>query len=82
MMDFLKLIKIDVSTLEADDVQTIVWYIDASFAVYSDVKSHTGTMFTLGIGAKISSLIKQMTNSRSSTEADLDATDNMICSIV
>ena len=29
-------------TLEADYMQIIKWWIDASFAVYSDMKSHTG----------------------------------------
>jgi hypothetical protein len=35
-------------TLEADDMNVIKWWADASFAVHQDMKSHTGGMMTLG----------------------------------
>ena len=35
-------------TLEADNMQIIKWWIDASFAVHSNMKSHTGGAMTLG----------------------------------
>ena len=82
MMGFLKGTVNDVLTLEADDTQTMSWYIDAAFAVHHDMKSHTGMIFTLGKGALISSSIKQKVNSRSSTEAELNATDDMIGKII
>ena len=28
--------------LEADDIQELKWYVDASFGTHSDLKSHTG----------------------------------------
>ena len=28
--------------LEANDISIIKWYVDASFAVHPDMKSHTG----------------------------------------
>ena len=68
-MGFLKGTKNDILTLEADDTQTMVWYIDAALGVHPDMKSHTGMMFMLGKGAIISSSTKQKVNSRSSTEA-------------
>ena len=82
MMGFLKGTITDVLTLEADDIQTMIWYIDAAFAVHPDMKSHTGMIFTLGKGAIISSSTKQKVNSRSSTEAELNATDDKISKII
>ena len=82
MMGFLKGTISDILTLEADDAQTMVWYIDAAFASHPDMKSHTGMIFTLGKGALISSSVKQKTNSRSSTEAEFNATDDMISKII
>ena len=60
----------------------MIWFIDAAFAVHPDMKSHTGMLFTLEKGAVISSSIKQKTNSRSLTEAELNATDDMISKII
>ena len=82
VMGFLKGTKDDVLTLEADDAQTLYWYIDAAFGVHPDMKSHSGLAFTLGKGAIISSSRKQKVNSRSSTEAELNATDDMISKII
>jgi hypothetical protein len=36
----------NVLKLEADDTNTLAWYIGAAFAVHADMKSHTGAMFT------------------------------------
>ena len=52
------------------------WFVDAAFAVHPDQKSHTGYYMTLGSGAVISSSKKQKLNTRSSTEAELVATDD------
>jgi hypothetical protein len=46
------------------------------------MKSHSGLVFTLGKGAIISSSRKQKVNSRSSTEAEFNATDDMIARIM
>jgi hypothetical protein len=35
-------------TLEADDSGVIRWWIDASFAVHPDMKSHTGAAMSMG----------------------------------
>jgi hypothetical protein len=50
-MGFLKHSKGDIQTLEADNTQTLNWYIDAAFAVHPGMKNHTGVTFTLGKGA-------------------------------
>ena len=69
-------------TLEADDKNILYWYIDTAFAVHYDMKSHSGLIFTIGKGAMISSSRKQKTNSRSSTEAELNATDEMLSKMI
>ena len=82
MLEFLKGTIDDVLTLEVDDTQKLYWYIDVAFAVHPDMKSHSGLTFTLGKGAIISTSRKQKTNSRSSTEAECNATDDMIAKII
>lgn len=58
-------------TLEANEASTIHWWVDASFGVHPDLRSHTGAMMTLGRGCPISMSLKQKLNTRSSTEAEL-----------
>ena len=38
-------------TLRANNLEVIKWWADASFAVYLDMRGHTGGMMTLGKGA-------------------------------
>jgi hypothetical protein len=54
------------------------WYPDAAFAVHNDMKSHTGAILTLGKGAVNTISAKQKLNTRSSTEAELVAADNIV----
>ena len=54
-----------------DGTGNIYWSVDASFAVHNDMKSHTGAVMTLGVGALLSSSTKQKLNTTSSTEAEL-----------
>ena len=63
-------------TLSADDLHVIKWYIDASFAVHQDYKSHTGGAMTMGQGSPINISRKQKLNTRSSTEAELVGADD------
>jgi hypothetical protein len=54
------------------DRHGIKWYIDATFAVHLDFKSHTGVNMTYGQGTPMSLSRKQKLNTRSSsTEAKL-----------
>ena len=50
---------------------TVFGYIDASFGVHSDYKSHTGAVVSLGKGPIVCDSSKQKTNAKSSYEADL-----------
>jgi hypothetical protein len=73
----------DVLKLEADDTNTLTWYIDAAFTVHADMKSHTGAVFTMGKGAiVVSCSTKQKVNSRSSTESELIGMDDKIAKIL
>lgn len=57
--------------LEADSVRNIQWWVDASYAVHPDMRSHTGATLTLGKGSVYSMSTRQKMNTRSSTEAEL-----------
>ena len=57
--------------LKADTLSVVHWWVDASFAIHKDFKSHTGATMTLGKGCPISMSSKQKINTRSSTEAEL-----------
>jgi len=65
-------------SLSADNLQTIKWYVDASFAVHPDFKSHTGAAMTMGEGCVQTMSRKQKLNSRSSTEAELIGVDDAL----
>jgi len=58
-------------TLEASGNGTIRWWIDASYAVHPNMRSHTGATMTLGKGSPYSISSKQKINTVSSTEAEL-----------
>ena len=79
---FLKTTREELLALEADDTLTLKWFIDAAFAVHADMKSHTGSTFTLGKGMIVSDSTKQKVNSRSSTEAELIGVDDRISKIL
>ena len=57
--------------LRADDGIQVLAHIDASFAVHSDMKSHTGGFITLGSGPVYVSSKRQTLVTKSSTEAEL-----------
>ena len=65
-----------------NDLQVLLWYVDAAFAVHPDMKSHTGIVFTLGKGSIISGSTKQKVNSRSTTEDEMNAVDEKLSKII
>jgi hypothetical protein len=76
MLRYVKATVKDVLTLRADDLSIVKWYVDASFAVHPDFKSHTGVAMTYGAGVPIAMSRKQKLNTRSSTEAELVGVDD------
>jgi hypothetical protein len=65
-----------------DGTKTIKWYTDASFAVHPGFRSHTGPVKTMGARAVTSISLKQGMNTRSSTEAEVIAADEVVGSMV
>jgi hypothetical protein len=55
----------------ADDLKKMMTWVDASYAVHRDMKSHTGGVVSFGTGALMSKSSKQKLNTKSSTEAEL-----------
>ena len=82
IVDYMKVTKDKISSMSADDTQTIRWYVDSSFAVHKDMRSHTGAIMTLGRGAIISDSTKQKVNARSSTESEMIAVDDTLSKIL
>ena len=63
-------------TLEADNEINIKWWIDASFAIHPDMRSHTGGTMLFGKGLVYSMSRKQHLNTKSSTEAEIVGVDD------
>ena len=65
-------------TLSADKTKPPICWIDASYAVHPNCRSHTGGTYTLGKGSIFTISSKQKINTKSSTEAELVAVDDCI----
>ena len=69
-------------TLEADGTHSIKWWIDASFAVHGDMRSHTGGTMSMGKGSVTTVCRKQRINTTSSTEAEVVAVHEVLPTIL
>ena len=69
-------------TLEANNMHVIKWWVDASFAVHPDMKSHTGGVMTLGKKATYATTTRQKINATSSTEAETVAIHEVLPQIL
>ena len=58
------------------------WWVDSSYAVHPDMKSHTGIFMTIGKGGTYTASCKQMLNTKSSTEAELVAIDDAMAQVL
>jgi Reverse transcriptase (RNA-dependent DNA polymerase) len=65
-------------TLEASGDGAIRWWVDASFGVHPNMRSHTGAVMSLGKGAVYGMSSKQKINTKSSCEAELVGVDDAI----
>jgi Reverse transcriptase (RNA-dependent DNA polymerase)/Zinc knuckle len=59
------------ATLGGGDLATLRTWVDASYAVHHDMKSHTGGCASFGRGVFMTKSTKQKLNTKSSTEAEL-----------
>ena len=81
-MKFVERTKKDVLTLSADNLYVLKWFINVSFTVHPDFKSHTGAVMMIGTGAIQSGSVKQQLNIRNTCESDLVGCDNMSVKIM
>jgi hypothetical protein len=77
LLQFLRNIKGYIVRLILEDNCNVSWYLDVSFAVHEDMKSHTGAVMTLGEGLVQEISMKQRTNTRGSKEAELISFDDI-----
>jgi hypothetical protein len=68
--------------LQCDNLQIIKWWVDASFACHTDMRSHTGGIMSLGKRAVYATSVRQKLNTQSSTEAELVAVNNVLPQIL
>ena len=68
--------------LGADGSGVLSWYVDASFAVHPDMRGHSGGMLTMGRGFPLAKSTKHKLNTRSSTESEIVAVDDLIPQIL
>ena len=69
-------------TLEANDTNTLTWYINVALSVHTDMKVHTGAVLITRKVYIISSSTKQEVNLRTSTELELIVVDEKISKIL
>ena len=72
----------DKLTLRADDSGCLSWHCNTAFALHGDFRSHTGSSFLMGDGAITSLSRKQGMNTRSSTEVEVVAADEIVSPMI
>jgi histone deacetylase 1/2 len=82
LIQYLSLTRTMPLILGASDHMMVTAYVDASYGVHEDGKSHTGAVITLGAGAIYSRSSKQHIVTKSSTEAELVAITDTLGDIV
>jgi hypothetical protein len=82
MLQFIRATKDDYLTLSANSLHNVRWWVDASYAVHPDMKSHTGGAMSLGTGVIYGTSKCQKLNTKSSTEAEVVGTDDVMPQIL
>jgi hypothetical protein len=68
--------------LSANGSGILKWHVDGSYTVHPNMRGHTGGGLMMGQGCPISTSTKQKLNTRSSTESELVAVDDLMPSIL
>jgi hypothetical protein len=82
MLQFIRATKGDYLTLSADSLHNVRWWVDAAHAVHPDMKSHAGGGLSLGAGIIYGTSKCQKLNTKSSTEAEIVRTDDVMPQIL
>ena len=69
-------------TLGADSLNKLRTWVDASYAVHPDMKSHTGGIMSLGIGGIAQKSTKHKLNTKGSTEAELEGASDYLPNVL
>ncbi len=71
-----------VLTLGADDLMNMFAWVDVSYGVHSDCKSHTGGAVSWGWGVLLTMCKKQKLNTKSSTEGEIVGVSDFMPNII
>jgi hypothetical protein len=82
MLQFIRATKGDYLTLSADSLHNVRWWVDAACAVHPDMKSHAGGGLSLGAGIIYGTSKCQKLNAKSSSEAEIVGTDDVMPQIL
>lgn len=66
----------------AENLGKLGYWVDASYAVNHDMRSHTGGVMSLRTGGIMCKSTKQKLNTRSSTEAELVGVSNYLSNAI
>ena len=78
MMRYLRGTKILPLILSADSTNIVKWWVDGSYGIHPDARIQTGGTASLGKGSFMSTSINQRLNTRSSTETEIVAADDLM----
>ena len=65
-----------------DDTKLIKWWVDGSYGVHDNMRSHTGVIMSMGKGVVYYTSHKQELNIKISTEMELVATDDVMTQLL
>ena len=82
LMEYLRVDRLRPLIMSADGSGVLMWYVDASFAIHPNMRSHTGGGLTMGRGFPIVISTKQKLNTKSSTESEIVGVDDMMPIVV
>jgi hypothetical protein len=69
-------------TLGADDITKMKSWVDVSYGIHDDCKSHTGGVMSWGWGVLLSKCQKQKLNTKSSTESEIVGVSDYLPNVI
>jgi len=69
-------------TLEADSTNVIKWWVDAAYAIHSDMRSHIGGTMSMGKAVIYGTSTRQKLSTKSLTEAKIIALSDVLQQVV